>query len=113
MIDGNLQLVIANDRGSVVPSFSAVGSTNASIRARHPFCGDREGWGPINSEIADLTPCFVDVPVSIAAFWGVVMGAGALWLLLKKREPMHVSKNWHFYAKLVSYCRCLAVYDKA
>ena len=34
------------------------------------------------------------------AFFGIVMGAGALWYLLKRRTPSVVSKNWHFYTKL-------------
>ncbi|GAM36075.1 vacuolar glutathione S-conjugate transporter, partial [Talaromyces pinophilus] len=101
MIDGNLQLVIGNDRGSTGPFYTAANPLHASTTLRQPFCRDSEGWGPINSDIADFTPCFVDVPVSIAAAWGVVMGVGALWLLLKRREPQDVPKNWHFYAKLV------------
>lgn len=48
-----------------------------------------------------LTPCFLDVTVAVVAAWGLLGGAGALWLLLKKRIPAPVSKNWHFYAKLV------------
>jgi hypothetical protein len=42
------------------------------------------------------------VIVALVAVWGMVSGAGALWLLLRKRIPQPVSKNWHFYAKLVS-----------
>lgn len=102
MIDGNPQLVIGNDRGSTGPFYTAASPLHASTALRQPFCRDSEGWGPINSDIADFTPCFVDVPVSIAAAWGAVMGVGALWLLLKRREPQDVPKNWHFYAKLVS-----------
>ena len=102
MIDGNPQLVIGNDRDFSGPIYTTAHPFHASTSLRQPFCGDGEGWGPINSEIVDFTPCFVDVPVSIAAAWGVVMGAGALWFLLKKRTPQPVPKNWHFYAKLVS-----------
>lgn len=51
----------------------------------------------------DLTPCFLDLGVAIVAALGVIMGAGAIWFLFKKRVPEPVSKNWHFYAKLVSY----------
>ena len=67
-----------------------------------PFCGDVEGWGPLSEFRFDLTPCFLDAGVAIVAAWGLLMGAGALWYLLKKRVPQPVSKNWHFYAKLVS-----------
>ena len=35
------------------------------------------------------------------AVWGVFAGAAAVLFLLKKRTPQEVSKNWHFYAKLV------------
>jgi ATP-binding cassette, subfamily C (CFTR/MRP), member 1 len=37
----------------------------------------------------------------VAAF-GVVLGAAAIWYLLKKCPPQPVKQNWHFYAKLVS-----------
>lgn len=50
----------------------------------------------------DLTPCFLDVGVAVVAGWGLLMGAGAIWFLLSKRIAQPVSKNWHFYAKLVS-----------
>lgn len=102
MIDGNPQLVIGNDRGFTGHFYTAANPLHVSTTFRQPFCGNSEGWGPINSDVTDFTPCFVDVPVSIAAAWGVLMGAGALWLLLKRREPQHVPKNWHFYTKLVS-----------
>ncbi len=34
------------------------------------------------------------------AVWGIVLGAGAVWFLMKKRTPSPISKNWHFYTKL-------------
>lgn len=49
----------------------------------------------------DLTPCFLDAGVAIVAAFGLLMGFGAIWFLLKKRVPQPISKNWHFYAKLV------------
>jgi ATP-binding cassette, subfamily C (CFTR/MRP), member 1 len=74
----------------------------APLRTKpQPFCGDAEGWGPISSVRYDLTPCFLDVWILFVAAWGVVAGAGALWFLFRKRSPQSVSKNWHFYAKLV------------
>lgn len=48
-----------------------------------------------------LTSCFVDVVVAVVAVWGSLAGLAALWMLLKKRIPQPVSKNWHFYTKLV------------
>ncbi|KAL2868225.1 ATP-binding cassette glutathione S-conjugate transporter YCF1 [Aspergillus lucknowensis] len=66
-----------------------------------PFCGDVEGWGPVSRFRFDVTPCFLDFGVSLVALFGLVLGSGALWFLFKKRIPQPVSKNWHFYAKLV------------
>jgi ATP-binding cassette, subfamily C (CFTR/MRP), member 1 len=68
---------------------------------QQPLCGDPEGWGPISSTRYDFTPCFLDVWIVFVAVWGIVAGAGAIWFLLRKRTPQAVSKNWHFYAKLV------------
>jgi ATP-binding cassette, subfamily C (CFTR/MRP), member 1 len=65
-----------------------------------PLCGNSEGWGPISDIRYDFTPCFLDVWIVFAAAWGIVLGAGAVWYLLKKRIPQEVPKNWHFYAKL-------------
>ena len=68
-----------------------------------PLCSDSEGWGPISPIRYDFTPCFLDVWIISVAAWGLLGGAGAVWFLLKKRVPQEVSKNWHFYAKLVSH----------
>jgi ATP-binding cassette, subfamily C (CFTR/MRP), member 1 len=68
-----------------------------------PLCSDSEGWGPISPIRYDFTPCFLDVWIISVAAWGLVGGAAAVWFLLKKRVPQEVSKNWHFYAKLVSH----------
>ncbi|KAG2416141.1 hypothetical protein HFD88_007333 [Aspergillus terreus] len=99
MLDGNSQAVLGDSGpGSLlssppIPAFQPAKS--------QPFCGDVEGWGPLSRFRFDLTPCFLDLTVAIVAGWGIIMGAGALWFLLKKRVPQPVSKNWHFYAKLV------------
>jgi len=66
------------------------------------LCSDSEGWGPISPIRWDFTPCFLDVWILCVACWGLLGGAAAVWFLLKKRSPQEVSKNWHFYAKLVS-----------
>ncbi|KAJ9304029.1 hypothetical protein DTO217A2_6481 [Paecilomyces variotii] len=92
MVDGNLQAVFRD------PS---PGPLDLAYRERQPFCGDVEGWGPISPLRFDLTPCFLDVWISLVAVWGLVLGAGAIWFLLKKRHPQPVAKNWHFYLKLV------------
>lgn len=73
----------------------------APLSNSQPFCGDPEGWGPLSPLRFDLTPCFLDIWVAVVAAWGVLGGAGALWLLLKRRTPQPVGKNWHFYTKLV------------
>ena len=75
---------------------------------RQPFCTDPEGWGPLSPTGFHLTPCILDVIVAVVAVWGALAGAAALWLLLKKRIPQPVSKNWHFYAKLVCYFNVIA-----
>ncbi|KAI5309683.1 hypothetical protein KEM55_002665, partial [Ascosphaera atra] len=79
-------------------------SASLTFAKHQAFCQDPEGWGPISSIRFDFTPCFLDVWVALVATWGVLGGAAALWLLLKRRIPQPVSKNWHFYSKLV---RCV------
>ncbi|KAE8148597.1 P-loop containing nucleoside triphosphate hydrolase protein [Aspergillus avenaceus] len=99
MLDDSSQTILGeSDPGSLVSSIpkSALQSLNHA-----PFCGDIEGWGPLSKFRFDLTPCFLDLGVAIVAAWGLIFGAGAIWFLLKKRVPQPVSKNWHFYAKLV------------
>ena len=34
------------------------------------------------------------------AVWGIVLGAAAVWYLMKRRSPSPVTKDWHFYTKL-------------
>ena len=91
-------------------SASSWGAARSGPSQRQPFCSDIEGWGPISPFRYDLTPCFLDLTVSLAAAWGVFFGIGALWFLFNKRSPQPVSKNWHFYAKLVSVI-CPHIYE--
>lgn len=97
MLDGNSQSFL----GKSQPGSPWMGPSSESPQ-RQPFCSDIEGWGPLSPFRYDLTPCFLDLWVSLAAAWGIFVGAGAIWFLFKKRSPQPVSKNWHFYAKLVS-----------
>ena len=73
---------------------------SADGEKRHPLCGNPEGWGPLSPFRYDFTPCFLDVWIATVAIFGIAMGAGAIWYLLKRRSPSPVAKNWHFYAKL-------------
>lgn len=34
------------------------------------------------------------------SFFGIFLGAGAIWYLLRRKTPAAVRKDWHFYAKL-------------
>ena len=100
MLEGGGSQSILGDssRGSLLSSTP----NSAFLSSKpQPFCHDPEGWGPLSQFRFDLTPCFLDFGVSLVAVWGIIAGAGALWLLFKKRVPQPVSKNWHFYAKLV------------
>lgn len=78
-----------------LPSIFAVQAAN-----HPPLCGNSEGWGPISDIRYDFTPCFLDVWLIFVAAWGIFLGLGAVWYLLRKRIPQDVPKNWHFYAKL-------------
>ncbi|CAG8043015.1 unnamed protein product [Penicillium salamii] len=105
MLDGQSQVVLEGSRpGDLLHSLGSAIESN-----RQPFCTDSEGWGPFSSSRFDLTPCFLDVVVAVVAVWGTLSGLGALWLLLKKRIPQPVSKNWHFYTKLVVLAAIIAV----
>ena len=72
----------------------------AKEEKEYEFCANNEGWGPISPFRYDFTPCFLDVWIAAVAAWGIVLGAAAVWFLLKRRSPSPVSKNWHFYTKL-------------
>ncbi|KAA8641843.1 hypothetical protein EYZ11_011255 [Aspergillus tanneri] len=100
MPDGNSQAILGGSLpGSLVSPSSSPESVFQSARSQ-PFCGDAEGWGPLSKLRFDLTPCFLDLGVAIVAAWGLLMGAGALWFLFKKRIAEPVPKDWHFYSKL-------------
>ncbi|KAJ5947491.1 Metal resistance protein YCF1 [Penicillium verhagenii] len=105
MLDGSSQVFLGDSQPGVSQSHLAT----VFDRHRHSFCSDSEGWGPMSSTGFHLTPCFLDVIVALVAVWGFIGGAGALWLLLKKRIPAPVSKNWHFYTKLVVLAHILFV----
>ena len=44
----------------------------------------------------------------MAVAFGILMGSGAIYYLLRRKSPSHVDKNWHFYVKL-GIIGCLAV----
>lgn len=98
MLDGNSQAILGDSHPGSLPISSAI----QQPQHRQAFCGDIEGWGPMSPFRFDLTPCFLDLGVAVVAAWGLFLGVGAVWFLLKKRVALPVSKNWHFYAKLVS-----------
>lgn len=98
MSGANLQTVLTSP---VSPLAVSDGKNSFAINHYQPFCADPEGWGPISQWRYDFTPCFLDVYILFVAAWGLLAGAGAVWYLLKTRIPQPVSKNWHFYAKLV------------
>lgn len=106
MLDGNSQVVLG-----VYNPGNQSSHLDSAFRPhpQHAFCSDAEGWGPLSPLDFHLTPCFVDAILAVIAVWGTLAGAGALWLLLKKRIPQPVSKNWHFYAKLVCRSRRASV----
>lgn len=99
MANGDSQVILEAPSSSL----PAAPYANPELHRQQPFCGDREGWGPISPFRFDFTPCFLDVWVAFVAVWGVFMGVGALWFLLRKRIPQPVQKNWHFYTKLVRF----------
>ncbi|KAI9746617.1 MAG: hypothetical protein M1818_000330 [Claussenomyces sp. TS43310] len=75
------------------------GYLTATESQGQPFCRNKEGWGPLSPYRYDFTPCFIDVWVSAVAVFGVLFGAGAIWYLIKRKEPQEVSKDWHFWTK--------------
>lgn len=74
----------------------------ASTKAQkhQALCGNAEGWGPISPDRYDFTPCFLDVWITAVGLFGIFLGAGAIWYLLKKKTPAAVRKDWHFHTKL-------------
>jgi hypothetical protein len=77
------------------------GYLSAAHVFKQPFCGNEEGWGPMSPFRYDFTPCFIDVWVATVAAFGIVVGAIAVWWLLKRKQPTPVSKDWHFWIKQV------------
>ncbi|KXX78551.1 Metal resistance protein YCF1 [Madurella mycetomatis] len=75
------------------------GYLSAARVFKQPFCGNEEGWGPLSPFRYDFTPCFIDVWVASVAAFGIVVGAIAVWWLLKRRQPSPVSRDWHFWTK--------------
>ncbi|KAL8871245.1 MAG: hypothetical protein Q9174_002883 [Haloplaca sp. 1 TL-2023] len=95
-----LQSVISSPQDfhtDFVPDYLRVVSQNDHHQT---LCGNIEGWGPISPFRYDFTPCFLDVWITSVAFFGIILGAGAIWYLLRKRSPSPVGKNWHFHTKL-------------
>lgn len=80
----------------------AHGYLEATDTRQQPLCGNSEGWGPLSPHRYGFTPCFLDVWITAVAVGGIIVGAGAVWYLLKKCTPQLVKKNWHFYAKLIT-----------
>ena len=75
--------------------------TVSTGQEHQPLCGDSEGWGPISLMRWDFTPCFLDVWITaVSLVFGIVLGSGAIYYLLRKKAAAPVAKNWHFYAKL-------------
>lgn len=81
---------------------------SATKLGAQPLCGNSEGWGPISPHRFDFTPCFLDVWISSVAVWGIVLGAAAVWYMLRRRTAAPVPKDWHFFAKLAVIAALLA-----
>ncbi|PFH60916.1 hypothetical protein XA68_10114 [Ophiocordyceps unilateralis] len=88
----------------------------ASPTFEQPLCGNKEGWGPISPYRYDFTPCFIDVWVAAVSVYGILLGALAIWLLLRRPLLETTSKNLHFWTKqsllaglVVDVCAQLAV----
>lgn len=94
--EGLQSVLTATDRFSPTPD----AFRHLQRLSKQPLCGDSEGWGPASPLRWDLTPCFLDISIVGVALWGILLGAGAIWYLFKKRVAQDVPKNWHFYTKL-------------
>ncbi|TGZ81048.1 ABC transporter family protein [Ascodesmis nigricans] len=65
------------------------------------FCGHPEGWGPLSPNgRADVTPCFLDSMIDVVSVALVITGAIQLYLYSRKKV-YPVSKNWHYWTKLL------------
>jgi ATP-binding cassette subfamily C (CFTR/MRP) protein 1 len=101
------QVLHPSNQSNTATAYSASSQGPDYLRAlvedqkAQPLCGNREGWGPLSPDRYDFTPCFLDVWIaSVAVLFGLVMGSGAIWFLLRKKSPQDIKKDWHFYAKL-------------
>ena len=75
---------------------------SATVTFKQPLCGNEEGWGPLSPFRFDFTPCFIDVWIATVSVFGLLFGAIALWLLLRKKPSEDKPKNLQFYMKQVS-----------
>lgn len=97
------QLVIGSPSWSTFGIINGQDSTNFTTTAcRQPLCCNAEGWGPISEVMADFTPCFLDLLISLVAAFGVVFGALSWWSVAKRKNTSEVPKDWRFWTKLVS-----------
>lgn len=96
-------MLVSNAAQAILQVPSAPSSSSSFDTFKHhkqPLCGDKEGWGPASPIFWDLTPCAEDAIISGVAAFGILFGSAAVYFL-SQRKPHPVSKNWHFYAKLV------------
>ncbi|KAI9818464.1 MAG: hypothetical protein M1827_000523 [Pycnora praestabilis] len=100
-VDHSTQSVFTSSPSVVKDSVSGLGYLGATSKRTQPLCGNIEGWGPLSPYRYDFTPCFLDVWIAVVAFFGIVLGAVAIWWLVKRKVPQPVDKNWHFYTKLI------------
>ena len=97
-------IVGSSSNSFVLDGYDEPGYPAATVTSEQLLCGNIEGWGPLSPYRWDFTPCFLDVLVAGVAVGGIVLGAGAIWYLLR-REKESVKKDWHFWAKLVCHGR--------
>ncbi|KAI9805220.1 MAG: hypothetical protein M1825_001056 [Sarcosagium campestre] len=92
----------SSDEQLVIAAFDMDTSYLTAQSSRHQaFCGNAEGWGPLSPYRYDFTPCFLDVWISSVAIFGIFSGLAAVFWLVKTKSPQPVTKNWHYYTKLV------------
>jgi hypothetical protein len=90
------------------PTFDFV--TNSS--KTYSLCHSPEGWGPLSPYRYDFTPCMLDTIIaSVAVVFGIFLGSASAVYLRRHCPPQEVSKNWHFWAKLV--CELNVSQDKS
>lgn len=104
-VDGSSQSILKTGSFSGYHTLQELGHgylTSEKTRGQ-PFCGNKEGWGPLSPNRYDFTPCFMDVWVSTVAVYGILFGAVAIWWLVRRKNKAVVGKDWHFWTKQV--CR--------